>query len=73
MSIYRKIYEQTFGPIPVDSSGRTYEIHHIDGNHLNNDIENLKAMTIQEHYDIHNAQGDFGGLFSNCVKDATTT
>jgi len=26
---YRKIYEQHYGPIPVDSDGRTYEIHHI--------------------------------------------
>lgn len=56
---YRKIYEENFGPIPVDSDGRTYEIHHIDGNHDNNDPSNLKAVSIQEHYEIHYSQGDY--------------
>jgi hypothetical protein len=56
---YRKIYEQHYGPIPKDNEGRSYEIHHIDGNHNNNDINNLKLVTIQEHYDIHYAQGDW--------------
>lgn len=56
--LYRKIYEKQHGPIPKDTEGRTYEIHHIDGDHSNNDINNLKAVTIQEHYDIHYAQGD---------------
>lgn len=59
MTIYRKIYEQNFGPIPKETNGRTYEIHHIDGNHNNNDPSNLKAVTIQEHYDIHYSQGDW--------------
>lgn len=56
---YRKIYEKHFGQIPKDSEGRKYDIHHIDGDHTNNDISNLKAVTIQEHYDIHYAQGDW--------------
>jgi hypothetical protein len=56
---YRKIYENHIGLISKDSDGRTYEIHHIDGNHSNNDPSNLKAVTIQEHYDIHYAQGDW--------------
>jgi hypothetical protein len=56
--IYRKIYEQHYGPIPKDGDGRTYEIHHIDGDDSNNDPNNLVALTIQEHYDIHYAQGD---------------
>jgi hypothetical protein len=59
MTIYRKIYEQHNGPIPNDENGRTYEIHHIDGNHSNNDISNLKCVSIQEHYDIHYAQEDY--------------
>lgn len=57
--IYRKIYEKHNGPIPIDELGRTYEIHHIDGNHGNNHPTNLKAVTVQEHYDIHYAQGDW--------------
>lgn len=63
MIIYRKIYEQHFGPIPKEPNGRTYEIHHIDGNHTNNDPNNLKVVTIQEHYDIHYAQSDWGACF----------
>lgn len=57
---HRRIYERHYGPIPKDKDGRSYEIHHIDGNHNNNNIKNLKLVSIQEHYDIHHAQGDFG-------------
>lgn len=56
--IYRKIYEQHYGPIPKDSDGRTFEVHHKDGDNSNNDPSNLVALTIQEHYDVHYAQGD---------------
>ncbi len=56
---YRKIYEQYYGPIPEEANGRSYEIHHIDGNHTNNDPSNLQAVTLQEHYDIHYAQKDW--------------
>lgn len=56
---YRKIYEQNYGPIPVDFDGRTYEIHHIDGNANNNEPSNLIAVSIQEHYNIHYKQGDY--------------
>ena len=57
--IYRKIYKDHYGPIPKDEHGRSYEIHHLDGDHSNNDPLNLKAVTIQEHYEIHQSQGDF--------------
>jgi hypothetical protein len=56
---YRKIWEDHYGPIPRDKNGRSYEIHHIDGDHSNCDISNLKLVTIQEHYDLHYAQGDW--------------
>lgn len=59
-SHYRKIYRDHYGPIPVDENGRTFEIHHIDGNNKNNDPSNLMALSIQEHYDIHYAQKDWG-------------
>jgi hypothetical protein len=56
---YRKIYEDFYGPIPLDEQGRTYEIHHIDNNPHNNHPSNLKAVSIQEHFDIHASQGDW--------------
>jgi hypothetical protein len=56
---YRKIYEEHHGPIPIDANGRKYDIHHIDGNHENNLPENLKAISVQEHYDLHYKQGDY--------------
>lgn len=57
---YRKIYEHHIGIIPVEDNGRTYEIHHLDGNHSNNSPDNLIAVTLQEHYDLHAAQQDWG-------------
>jgi len=57
---YRKIWEKTFGSIPKDDEGRSFEIHHRDGNRTNNSIENLICISIQEHYDIHYEQGDYG-------------
>lgn len=57
---YRKIYQNHYGPIPKDVDGRTYEIHHIDGNHSNNEPSNLMSITVKEHYDIHYAQKDYG-------------
>lgn len=56
---YRQIWEQINGPIPTDEQGRPYEIHHIDGNRKNNDITNLKCVTIEEHYNIHLQQKDY--------------
>jgi hypothetical protein len=58
--LYRKIYEQHHGSIPVDSDGRTYDIHHIDGDPTNNDITNLVALSIHDHYEVHYNNGDFG-------------
>ena len=54
-TITRKIYIKHFGNIPKDGDGRSYEIHHIDGNHSNNDPSNLRAVTIKEHYEIGRA------------------
>jgi len=58
MANYRKIWKDCNGLIPKDEQGRSYEIHHIDGNRRNNCIENLVCISIQEHYDIHYRQGD---------------
>ena len=59
MSIYRRLYEQAHGPIP-----KGYHIHHKDGNHSNNDLSNLVAITAKEHYDIHFSQGDYGACWA---------
>jgi hypothetical protein len=60
MSKHRKVYESYYGPIPKDQLGRSMEIHHIDSDHTNNDIKNLKLVSIEEHYQIHFEQGDWG-------------
>jgi hypothetical protein len=57
-NIHISIYEKNFGPRPIDSHGRKYHIHHIDGNHNNNDILNLKAVSAEEHFKIHLDQND---------------
>jgi hypothetical protein len=56
---YRKIWIDHYGPIPTDEQGRPYEIHHLDGNRKNNRIDNLKCISIQEHYELHKQQGDY--------------
>lgn len=56
---YRKIYEHHHGSIPVDAQGRTYEIHHIDGDHNNNNPSNLQAVSIEKHLEIHMNQQDW--------------
>ena len=61
--IYRKIYEQYYGPIPKDEEGRTFEIHHKDGDSTNNNPENLVALSIKDHYEVHYNQGDWGAAF----------
>lgn len=63
MANYRKIWENANGPIPKDELGRSYEIHHIDGNRKNNDLSNLVCVSIEEHYKIHEDQKQYGACF----------
>ena len=58
-----KQWKKHFGKIPKDKNGRSYEIHHLDGNIENNNIDNLICVSIEEHYNIHKKQGDYGGAF----------
>jgi len=53
-NIHRKIYQEYFqcSLIPY------IEIHHRDGNHNNNNIENLVPVTTEEHYHLHLSNGD---------------
>ena len=68
MTNYRKLWEAHYGPIPKDDKGRSYHIHHIDGDRLNNDITNLKCVSLEEHYLIHEQQSDWGA----CLRLAET-
>nr|DAS97504.1 MAG TPA: HNH endonuclease [Caudoviricetes sp.] len=53
MNIYRKTWIAHHGDIPKDEKGRSYHIHHIDRNRENNDISNLIALPIYDHYLEH--------------------
>jgi hypothetical protein len=57
-SIARNIWKDFYGDIPKDKLGRSYEIHHIDGNCQNNDLTNLACVSIDEHYNIHLSKGE---------------
>ena len=57
---YREIWKSAFGPIPKDKEGRSYEIHHIDGNRYNNDLCNLLCIPIEQHFHIHLQQKEYG-------------
>lgn len=65
---YRRIYEKHYGPIPKDYNGRSYDIHHIDGNHRNNDPSNLIALSVDEHYKIHYNQHDWGACYRIAIR-----
>jgi len=56
---YRDIYVQHYGQIPLDEEGRTFEIHHRDGNRANNTPANLQCLSLADHYDLHFQQNDF--------------
>jgi hypothetical protein len=67
---YRKIYENHNGIIPKDSDGRTYEIHHIDGNHkrrIEAGEHNFQTLRICPHCD-KSGKGEvmFRWHFDNC-------
>lgn len=49
--IYKLVYQLFVGPIP-----KRYDVHHIDGNPLNDRIDNLVLITHAEHTKIHNTE-----------------
>jgi len=56
--LHRDVYKKHYGSIPKD-----HVIHHIDEDKSNNDISNLKAMTIPNHMSHHR-------LIENLVKES---
>jgi hypothetical protein len=60
---YRRIWEISHGNIPDG-----FEIHHIDGNRSNNDLSNLKLVSIEEHLEIHRSQGDIGAVHAIMIR-----
>lgn len=68
MASYREIWKNENGAIPKDSDGVSYEIHHIDGNRKNNAIDNLKCVSIEEHFNIHISQGDLSAAMRILTK-----
>lgn len=55
---YRKLYEKEHSCCLLSNT----DIHHIDGDHANNVIQNLTAVSLQDHLDIHYLQGDWGAV-----------
>lgn len=57
---HRRVWTEAHGPIPKDENGRSFEIHHINGNHQDNRLENLECLRIEEHFQRHFDNGDWG-------------
>lgn len=64
----RNFYIKIFGEIPRDSQGRKYEIHHLDGDPNNNKIDNLTAISIEDHFNLHFTQGDWGSCYAIAIR-----
>lgn len=61
---YIQVYKQYYGEIPKDNTGRSYDIHHIDGDYTNNNPSNLVALSLKEHYEVHKKQQDWGSAWA---------
>jgi HNH endonuclease/NUMOD3 motif len=59
----RRIWAKHNGPIPIDESGVTFDIHHRDGDWHNNSPDNLQALSVLDHYRVHFAQGDWAAAW----------
>lgn len=62
------VWEEANGLIPEN-----YEIHHIDHNKKNNDLENLKLVTVSDHQRIHSPYfGLLNGQWMRICSDCKT-
>jgi len=66
--VAQKIWIRANGPIPKDLNGRIYEIHHKDGDPFNNELDNLQALTIADHYEVHFQKGDLGAAWAIAMR-----
>lgn len=46
--LHRVVWEEAHGPVPPG-----HELHHLDGNRANWNLENLKAMEKEAHQQMH--------------------
>lgn len=53
-ALHQEIWKQANGPIPEG-----YEVHHKDGDPLNNVLLNLELLTRAQHARVHQERGDF--------------
>lgn len=65
---YRRIYQEYHRCSLLPE----VDIHHIDGNRANNDITNLIALNLEEHYTIHLEQGDLGAAQAILLRISNT-
>lgn len=64
---YRKLWEIANNTtIP-----KGYHIHHVDGDHSNNEISNLICVSPEEHHNIHLSQGDIVALNGKFIQGAS--
>lgn len=64
---YRKVWEEyNKRTIP-----KGYHIHHIDGNHENDDPSNLMCVSAEEHFMLHLLRGDQVALYGKFIQGAS--
>jgi hypothetical protein len=49
--VHRAVWFRYYGPIPAG-----WQVHHIDGNRMNNSIDNLICMSHEDHEAVHKGQ-----------------
>jgi hypothetical protein len=50
---YIEVYEAEYGPVPLGKNGKSLYIHHLNGQHNDNRLENLIAISGPIHCWLH--------------------
>lgn len=61
LHLHKKIWEETWGLMEDNEV-----IHHIDGNPINNDMDNLKCMSQSEHLKLHRSENAHEVICAEC-------